>query len=186
MKAIETRYKGYRFRSRLEARWAVFFDALKIKWDYEPEGFELKDGGRYLPDFFLSDHKLWVEIKPGQPTIEEAYKAKQLVLGTKMALFLSAGMPDVHGRLIWPEFDAENEEDISDCVRVSAVWSSRRTAFHTYDSSFGNSIFVDWRLNNEKVIIGYSNRLLAGLAVTNTDAINAARGARFEFGVVGA
>ncbi len=30
IKAIETRYKGYRFRSRLEARWAVFFDALSV------------------------------------------------------------------------------------------------------------------------------------------------------------
>lgn len=28
VKAIDTVYKGYRFRSRLEARWAVFFDAL--------------------------------------------------------------------------------------------------------------------------------------------------------------
>ncbi|MCB6994492.1 hypothetical protein LI177_13475 [bacterium 210820-DFI.6.37] len=27
LKAIQTEYKGYRFRSRLEARWAVFFDA---------------------------------------------------------------------------------------------------------------------------------------------------------------
>ena len=34
MKPIETEYKGYRFRSRLEARWAVFFDALNIKWEY--------------------------------------------------------------------------------------------------------------------------------------------------------
>ena len=31
-KAIETLYKGYRFRSRLEARWAVFFDASKIEF----------------------------------------------------------------------------------------------------------------------------------------------------------
>jgi hypothetical protein len=38
--AIETHYKGYRFRSRLEARWAVFFDALGYEWQYEPEGFE--------------------------------------------------------------------------------------------------------------------------------------------------
>ena len=43
IKAIETEYKGYRFRSRLEARWAVFFDALGLKWDYEPEGFDLTD-----------------------------------------------------------------------------------------------------------------------------------------------
>ena len=41
IKAIETRYAGYRFRSRLEARWAVFFDTLGLKWQYEPEGYEL-------------------------------------------------------------------------------------------------------------------------------------------------
>ena len=35
LKAIETEYKGYRFRSRLEARWAVFFDACGVKWEYE-------------------------------------------------------------------------------------------------------------------------------------------------------
>jgi hypothetical protein len=30
LQAIETFYRGYRFRSRLEARWAVLFDALGI------------------------------------------------------------------------------------------------------------------------------------------------------------
>ena len=44
IKAIETVYKGYKFRSRLEARWAVFFDALGVEWEYEPEGFELGGG----------------------------------------------------------------------------------------------------------------------------------------------
>lgn len=62
IKAIETSYKGYRFRSRLEARWAVFFDALDIEFQYEPEGFE-KDGQRYLPDFYLPQSKVWVEVK---------------------------------------------------------------------------------------------------------------------------
>lgn len=51
IKAIETPYNGYRFRSRLEARWAVFFDALGVKYEYEPEGFLLPSGKRYLPDF---------------------------------------------------------------------------------------------------------------------------------------
>ena len=51
IKAIETYYNGYRFRSRLEARWAVFFDTLGVKYEYEPEGFELDGGLRYLPDF---------------------------------------------------------------------------------------------------------------------------------------
>jgi hypothetical protein len=48
--AIQTTYKGYRFRSRLEARWAVVLDALEIGWQYEPEGFATSAGG-YLPDF---------------------------------------------------------------------------------------------------------------------------------------
>lgn len=51
IKPIETVYNGYRFRSRLEARWAVFFDTLKVNYEYEPEGFELPSGNYYLPDF---------------------------------------------------------------------------------------------------------------------------------------
>jgi hypothetical protein len=41
IKLIETLYRGYRFRSRLEARWAVFFDVAGVAWQYEPEGFDL-------------------------------------------------------------------------------------------------------------------------------------------------
>lgn len=63
IKAIETVYKGYKFRSRLEARWAVFFDALGIEYQYEPEGFEF-NGIRYLPDFFLPKTNIFIEIKP--------------------------------------------------------------------------------------------------------------------------
>jgi hypothetical protein len=62
LKAIETSYKGYRFRSRLEARWAVFFDAASIAWQYEAQGFETSHG-RYLPDFYLPILKRWVEVK---------------------------------------------------------------------------------------------------------------------------
>lgn len=68
IKAIETRYAGCRFRSRLEARWAVFFDALDVPWEYEPQGFLVGPRGRpYLPDFKLNrrwtEHPLWVEVK---------------------------------------------------------------------------------------------------------------------------
>lgn len=62
MRAIETEYNGYKFRSRLEARWAVFFDALGIEYEYEKEGYDL-DGIRYLPDFWLPRLDLWAEIK---------------------------------------------------------------------------------------------------------------------------
>ena len=63
IKPIETQYNGHRFRSRLEARWAVFFDALGVRWIYEPEGL-LIDGKPYLPDFLLPDLGYLIEIKP--------------------------------------------------------------------------------------------------------------------------
>jgi len=63
LKPKETYYDGYRFRSRLEARWAVFFNALGVPYDYEFEGFDLRERG-YLPDFWLPQQECWVEIKP--------------------------------------------------------------------------------------------------------------------------
>lgn len=67
IKAIETFYQGRMFRSRLEARWAVFFDAAGILWEYEPEGYDTPDG-KYLPDFRIYlrgyGNKAWIfEVK---------------------------------------------------------------------------------------------------------------------------
>ena len=87
IKPIETFYKGYRFRSRLEARWAVFFDALGVEWEYEPEGFVLDDGTCYLPDFRLkcwgtrgdlrkNPFPLYVEVK-GEMSQEDADKIRK-------------------------------------------------------------------------------------------------------------
>lgn len=77
IKAIETWYAGHNFRSRLEARWAVFFDALSIRWVYETQGYHVPwrlsqyDGTfRYLPDFFLPDLGVWFEVK-GTLTMQE-------------------------------------------------------------------------------------------------------------------
>lgn len=63
IKAIETSYKNYKFRSRLEARWAMFFDTLGVRWEYEKEGYFVPGHGRYLPDFWLPDLNLWYEVK---------------------------------------------------------------------------------------------------------------------------
>ena len=63
IKPIPTEYNGLKFRSRLEARWAVFFDVAKIKYEYEPEGYETEQGERYLPDFYLPDFDTYVEVK---------------------------------------------------------------------------------------------------------------------------
>lgn len=78
MKAIETSYKGYRFRSRTEARWAIFFDAVGISYQYEPEGFDLGEHGCYLPDFYIPSVNAWVEIKGIKPTEQEFELAYQL------------------------------------------------------------------------------------------------------------
>lgn len=68
--AIPTRYRGCRFRSRLEARWAVFFDHMGIGWQYEPEGYVV--GGRpYLPDFLL-ECGTWVEVKGSEEMLDRA------------------------------------------------------------------------------------------------------------------
>lgn len=73
IKPIETHYAGHRFRSRLEARWAVFFDHMKIQWRYEPQGFKVTSmlaadvpERYYLPDFYLPGTETWVEVK-GDP-----------------------------------------------------------------------------------------------------------------------
>jgi hypothetical protein len=69
-RVIPTRYAGCLFRSRLEARWAVFFDALEVRWQYETEGFILPSG-YYLPDFWLADERLWLEVKGAEPEEDE-------------------------------------------------------------------------------------------------------------------
>lgn len=76
IKAIETVYNGYRFRSRLEARWAVFFDAAGIKYEYEPDGFEFYNyetntTDRYLPDFYLPQFDCYAEVKPSVQKLME-------------------------------------------------------------------------------------------------------------------
>lgn len=73
VKPIETIYNGYRFRSRLEARWAVFFDHLNIGYRYEPEGFDI-DGTWYLPDFYLPDYHCWFEVKSPNITSDDLIK----------------------------------------------------------------------------------------------------------------
>jgi hypothetical protein len=101
IKAIETRYKGYRFRSRLEARWAVFFDSLGIEWEYEPEGFELPSGF-YLPDFLIRSHveqgpyNTFVEIKGQTPDQRELAMCDELSKQSGACVLLYNGDPLKH------------------------------------------------------------------------------------------
>lgn len=104
---IETIYKGRRFRSRLEARWAIFFDAIDIGWEYETEGFQIGNT-KYLTDFKLLSFgstkvDLFVEIKPRKPSMEEIKKCYEVSVGTNTDMLLICGTPGL------PEFSEIGE-----------------------------------------------------------------------------
>ena len=115
-----TRYAGINFRSRLEARWAVFLDFhfLVLDWLYEPRHLTLPNGWEYTPDFlfYLGDWKLFLEIKPEQPT--EAYVG-----------FVSEFLPQLSHPIYiaWGSFYKKEvpfvakvtEEGLADCVPVT-------------------------------------------------------------------
>lgn len=90
IKPIETKYKGYRFRSRAEARHAVLLDNLGIPYRYEDEGFDL-DGRLYLPDFWLPTLHVWLEVKGKAPTDDERQLAYKLSSKSRQAVLISYG-----------------------------------------------------------------------------------------------
>lgn len=106
LNAIETEYKGYRFRSRLEARWAVAFDAMGIKYEYEPEGFVLNDGSKYLPDFRLLNVRHSSYFNEFEPMYAEvkgvmsAYDLKRIQL-FPAPIVVIGNIPNVVDDLYW-------------------------------------------------------------------------------------
>jgi hypothetical protein len=95
-KPIETKYKGYRFRSRLEARWAVFFDALFIEWEYESEGYDLgKEFGWYLPDFYIPRVEMFAEVKPDICGYYDTKKYSHFAKVVNKTILFLVGPPEV-------------------------------------------------------------------------------------------
>lgn len=120
IKPIETAYNGYLFRSRLEARWAVFFDSLGIRYEYEAEGYDLpplpkqealiadinNEFGtiRYLPDFYLSDLDLFVEVKGRALSEKEWGKVVRLAYGSRKRVALLGSIPHIkNGRVCYQD-----------------------------------------------------------------------------------
>lgn len=156
IQAIETRYNGYRFRSRTEARWAVFFDALDVKYEYEKEGFHLPSGS-YLPDFWIKEYAgKWVEIKGDLPT------SKEIMLCSELA--------EISGRtvvLIW----GQPRDDMWQCIYIHRRWEELETFprlgplfFSCYTTSVKKALFFD-SIPRNKIDL----------------AVEASRSARFEF-----
>lgn len=60
VRGIRTTYGASRFRSRLEARWAAFFDLVGWRWTYEP--FDVEG---WIPDFLIhGEASFLVEVGP--------------------------------------------------------------------------------------------------------------------------
>lgn len=94
--SIETNFKGVVYRSRTEARWAVFFSELGLAFEYEPERIQLSDGESYLPDFYLPELSAYFEVKAANDAIvtAECSRARRLAadrLGQRV--WLAAGAP---------------------------------------------------------------------------------------------
>ena len=174
IKAIETTYRGYKFRSRLEAKWAIFFDKLGIKWEYEIEGYELPDGTRYLPDFWLPDFcgekGCFVEVKPKKLTAAENSKATLLALSSETPVLLAVGTPAAMAYdMISPEADELGGHLGNACFCAKYLhggrngWEYRMFYYPGYENRDGS---IDDEYMDELVLL----------------AIEAARSARFEFG----
>lgn len=96
IKAIEASYSGHRFRSRSEARWAVWFDAMSIAYEYEPQGYAI-GSECYLPDFFVPSWHVYFEVKPssqlGEPLLSERDRKKVGAFSAYAPLIISGGRP---------------------------------------------------------------------------------------------
>lgn len=98
--SIPTFYSGVTFRSRLEAKWAVFMDHLEVQWHYEPETYSLSSGW-YVPDFWVPSVDSFLEIKPADfnpypsPLVVgiELEKCRELEALTQKRVFLFSGSP---------------------------------------------------------------------------------------------
>lgn len=190
MKVKDTYYKGYHFRSRLEARWAVFFDELGIKWEYEPEGFVLDNGMSYLPDFFLHGLEgrvkgdLYVEVK-GKAT-DEDYKKIYGFCGIqeqdehpRNRLFVVAGIPD--GTTI-REITWNTEDMASNGLKTESGHYIYPFNFETLDGD-DFAAHIGLNKNGKPEIFGDDDNYLCNRDDARTlKAYLKARQARFEFG----
>jgi hypothetical protein len=135
IKPIETKYKGYRFRSRLEARWAVFFDTIGLVWEYELEGYDLGEYGWYLPDFYFPQIDHFGEVKPDHDRKSmdaEILKCGALVQCTKKSCLLLFGVPTHAGlwRLEysdegygWYDEESESIPGLPNVFPVDVAWT---------------------------------------------------------------
>lgn len=97
IKALPTWFDGVRFRSRLEAQWAVFFTVAGIPWRYEESGYKMP-GGCYRPDFrlyeFVDDYPhipTYFEVKGAEPPSAALDLMAKFAEERRCCLYLAVG-----------------------------------------------------------------------------------------------
>lgn len=183
IKAIQMRYKGHHFRSRTEARWAVFFDAIDFRWEYEPEGYA--DGKTaYLPDFLVTmpdGAQFFADVKPDDYHIsdddkEQFYrklsteKDRRVVLLTGITRYMlyDSIAPGSSGH----ELQAVLFQDYEPFLRVADMYWIQQCEF---DENNGHMYFPH---DDDAAKKSFGKNYV--------EAVHAARSARFEFGESGA
>ena len=183
MKAIQTKYKGYLMRSRLEARWAVFFDTLGVKWEYEAEGYDLGKDGWYLPDFRLhmpNGSILFAEVKPEhQDDFEGDHlrKCRALADATDCPVVLLSGVPEYRiFNAIGPHMESDS---FMGCLWTD--WPGELGYLHIADDYWFQQVELDpatgrlyFPFDERRRVKAFGKRLVS--------AVDAARSARFEHG----
>lgn len=183
VKPIETIYNGYRFRSRAEARWAVFFDALSIEYYYEPEAMSLPGAQRYLPDFYLPASDTFFEVKGIMNELDRRKISAVLKSGRQIAV----GYPDMSFQSCecWGDgnysLDDKSESWLIQCEKCGELhfigtqgsWECRCCGFYDGDRGFEVCCSGDWTINKACRNLPYGTVL---------EAFDKARRARFEYG----
>lgn len=143
MEAIPTFYRNTRFRSRLEARWAMFFDAVGIDWEYERQGFTA-DGICYLPDFWLPNvrHRgteggVHFEVKPGAPNAAEEAKARMVAYGSQRPVVITAQPPKNGQFEFLHEYFPAGDEDAGACFAQCEFCNAHDIFVHARDRQCG-------------------------------------------------
>jgi hypothetical protein len=183
IKVIETRFDGHRFRSRTEARWAVFFKAAGIRYEYEKEGFDF-DGRWYLPDFWLPDMRLWFEVKGEAPTSEESALCRALAIHSGHDVLLAVGAPEAQENIIWYSSDSGSPDGDLDPFNGQrfCLADDRKN-----DGEFGLvSSSIGWfSIGGAGPDVGSRDHNHPPLVHSATkDGYEAARAARFEHGAI--
>lgn len=86
-------HNGYRLRSYTELMWARLIEASGIFYLYEPDLVRV-DEGCYLPDFWLPNVGIYLEVKGKDPTPEEIQKADAVMARTGKEVMFLVGLPE--------------------------------------------------------------------------------------------